>query len=59
MQYKVGYPIKELSRVYRTKIKNMLKGGSELKFNKSTANAALKQTIFFYFARRDSKQIFM
>lgn len=52
-----GYPIKELSRVYRTKIKKMLEGGSAIKFNRNVAEQILKQTIYFYFIRLGSKQV--
>lgn len=44
-----GFPLSDLSRVYRKKIKNMLEGGYKIKFDKKSANQALKQTIFYYF----------
>ena len=52
-----GYPIKELSRVYRTKIKKLLEGGSSIKFNRLVAEDIFKKTIYFYFIRRGSKQV--
>ena len=44
-----GYPINDLSRVYKEKIKKMLKGGYQIKFDTTSANQALKQTIYSYF----------
>lgn len=44
-----GYPMSDLSRVYRKKIKDMLEGGYQIKFDRQSANQALKQTIYFYF----------
>lgn len=44
-----GYPINDLSRDYRKKIKDMLQGGYKIKFDSTAANQALKQTIFYYF----------
>lgn len=49
MQFKIGYPINDLSRDYRQKIKKMLEGGYKIKFDTTSANQALKQTIFYYF----------
>lgn len=52
-----GYPIKEVSRVYRKKLKGLLEAGSRIKFNKKSAIEVFNKTIFFYFVRRESKQI--
>lgn len=52
-----GYPIKELTRTYREKIYAMLEIGSRVKFSSKIASEILKQTIYYYFVRRDSKQI--
>lgn len=52
-----GYPMKELSRVYRTKIKKLLEGGSSIKFSRLVAEDIFKKTIYFYFIRRGCKQV--
>lgn len=44
-----GYPINDLSRVYRQRIKKMLDGGYKIKFDWKSATQALKQTILYYF----------
>lgn len=52
-----GYPVKNLTRDYKKKLKELLEGGSKIKFNKKSAIEVFNQTIFYYFVRRDSKQI--
>lgn len=52
-----GYPIKELTRSYRSKVKNLLEGGSKILFDKTSATQVLLQTIYFYFVRRGVKQV--
>ena len=54
-----GYPLNNLSRRYKEKIEELLEGGSAITFDKNSANKALLQCIFYYFVRKDSKQIFM
>ncbi len=54
-----GYPLNNLSRRYKEKIEELLEGGSAITFDKDSANKALLQCIFYYFVRKDSKQIFM
>lgn len=44
-----GYPMRDLSRVYKSKIKKMLEGGYKIKFDNSTARNALQQIIYYYF----------
>ncbi len=44
-----GYPINDLSRVYKKKIKEMLQGGYKIKFDTKSANQVLKQTMYYYF----------
>ena len=53
-----GYPINDLSVVYRKKIKELLKGSSKIKFDKKSAGNALRQILFYYFVRPGSKQVF-
>lgn len=53
-----GYPLKELSRVYREKIKNLLQGGSLIKFDVKSANQVFFDVIYYYFLDKKSKQIF-
>lgn len=52
-----GFPIKNLSRVYKNKIKNLLEGGSRVRFCKNHIIEAFKQCIFAYLIG-DSKQYF-
>lgn len=44
-----GYPINDLSRVYKQKIKKLFEGGSKIKFNDKDATQVLHQIIFAYF----------
>lgn len=50
-----GFPINELSRAYKTKLKNMLECGHKIKFNHIAATQAVNRIIFGYFNRRDRK----
>lgn len=52
-----GYPIKDLSRVYKEKLKNLLEVGSKVKFDVKSAEEVFRKTIFYYFVRRTSKQV--
>lgn len=47
------FPISELSRTYREKLKNMLSGGYKIKFSNKVANEVLRRTIFYYFIKND------
>ncbi len=44
-----GFPIQDLSRRYREKIKELFEGGYKIKFNNSIATEVLRKTIFYYF----------
>lgn len=44
-----GFPINELSRAYKTKLKNMLECGHKIKFNYISATQAVNKCIFAYF----------
>lgn len=50
-----GFPINELSRAYKTKLKNMLECGHKIKFNHIAATQAVKRIIFGYFNMRGRK----
>jgi len=52
-----GYLLKDLSRVYKEKVKDLLQGGSKIDFDNKVAANVLMQTIYFYFVRRESKQV--
>lgn len=52
-----GFPIKDLTRQYRKKLKELLEGGSSIKFNKKSVIEVFTQTIYYYFVRRESKQV--
>ena len=44
-----GYPIKDLTKTYRKKIKNLLQGGYKICFDKNSVTQVLRTTIFYYF----------
>ena len=46
-----GFPLKDLSRRYREKIRNMFEGGHKIIFNKTTATQVVCKTIFYYFMK--------
>ena len=46
-----GFPIQDLSRRYREKIKNLFEGGYKIRFNNSLATDVLRKTIFYYFMK--------
>lgn len=52
-----GFPLKNLSRVYREKIKELLEGGTKIKFDSKSAEQVLRETVYYYFVRRESKQV--
>ena len=46
-----GYPLKDLTRYQREKIKKMFEGGYKIKFYQKYANTVLQQTIYYYFMK--------
>ena len=48
-----GFPLKDLSRRYKEKIKTMLEGGYQIKFSDKTATQIIREVIFFYFMKND------
>lgn len=46
-----GFPLRDLSRVYKKKVKNLLEGGYKILFNDKGIIQALTQTIFYYFIK--------
>lgn len=52
-----GYPVKNLSRAYKEKLKELLDGGSKIKFNRKSVIDVFNQTVFYYFCKRESKQV--
>ena len=44
-----GYPIKDLTKTYKKKIKNLLQGGYKILFDKTSVNQLISSTIFYYF----------
>lgn len=44
-----GFPINNLSRVYKQKIKKLFEGGNKIRFTDKDATQVLHQTIFTYF----------
>lgn len=52
-----GYPLRDMSKTYRKKIKELLEGGDSIKFDNRTATQTIKQIIYKYFVRIGAKQI--
>lgn len=44
-----GFPIKDLSRVYKQKIKSLLEGGYKIQFNDEIATKVIYDSIIYYF----------
>lgn len=44
-----GFPMKDLTRVYKNKIKKLLEGGYKIRFSNTIATLVLTKTIFHYF----------
>lgn len=44
-----GFLVKDLTRRYREKIRNLLEGGYKIRFDRKTATSVFRQTIFHYF----------
>ena len=44
-----GYPMCELSKAYKTKLKEMFEGGYKINFYQKYANSVLQQVIYHYF----------
>lgn len=54
-----GFPVKDLTRSYKVKIKNLLEGGYQIKFDNKIVKSVVQQTIYKYFVNFDSNFIFM
>ena len=52
-----GYPLRDISKTYRKKIKELFEGGDRIKFDNKTATQTIKQIIYKYFVRIGAKQI--
>ena len=48
-----GYPLRNLSRVYRNKLKDLLEGGYKINFSEKLATQVLRQNITYYFLNND------
>lgn len=48
-----GFPMKDLSRSYKEKIKNMIQGGYKVRFSSKVATQVVNKTIFYYFIKND------
>lgn len=48
-----GFPLRDLTKTYKSKIKNMLEGGYKIKFSNKIVTDLLRQTIFFYFMKNN------
>lgn len=47
-----GFPLRNLTKTYRKKIKDLLEGGNKIRFSNKLCTDLLRQTIFYYFCRR-------
>lgn len=50
-----GFPLRDLTKTYKKKIKEMLEGGYKVKFSNKIVTDVLRQTIFYYFVRPRKK----
>ena len=50
-----GFPINDLSRVYRKKVKEMFLGGNKIKFCKENASSVLRRILFHYFMKTNQR----
>lgn len=48
-----GFPLKDLSRTYKSKIKKLLEGGHKIRFDNKTATDVIRKTVFYYFINND------
>lgn len=48
-----GYPMRNITRKYKIKIKELLEGGYRIKFDKDTATQILRKNILYYFLDND------
>lgn len=48
-----GFPLRDLSRDYRKKIKNLLEGGYKINFDKQITTQVLRKVILYYFLNND------
>ncbi len=48
-----GYPIRDLSKTYKKKIKSLLEGGYKIKFDNKTVTTLLRKTLYYYFMKND------
>ena len=46
-----GFPLKDLSRDYKKKIKDLLEGGYKIKFSSKCVYSCVSKTIFYYFIK--------
>lgn len=46
-----GFPLRNLTKTYRKKVKELLEGGNKIKFSNKVCTDLLRQTIFYYFCR--------
>lgn len=49
-----GFPLRDLSRDYRKKVKSMLEGSYRVKFNNKCVTQVIAQTIYYYFMKNDN-----
>ena len=48
-----GFPLKDLTKTYRRKIKNLLQDGYKILFDEKSATQVINQTIFYYFIKNN------
>lgn len=48
-----GFPLRDLTKTYRAKIKSMLEGGYKIKFDNKVATEVLRKTIYYYFIKNN------
>lgn len=53
-----GFPLRDLTKTYRKKIKDLFEGGYKIKFSRKLVTDLVRQTVFKYFVRSKAIQIF-
>lgn len=48
-----GFPLRDLTRDFRNKVKNLLEGGYKIKFDKQITTQVLRKVILYYFLDND------
>lgn len=48
MRFKIGFPLNDLSRRYKDKVKNLLQGGNLIEINIKCVNKVINEILNYY-----------